>query len=213
MSPVLFVSGGSVLLAIIWLVWRFESTRKSLPCPVWLRWLVEMDNPFTETNRAHVIVSLLRLQPGMRVLDAGCGPGRLTLPCARVVGPQGQVTALDLQEGMLRRTQEKVSEAGLENVLFLQAGLGQGRLPVNTYDRALLVTVLGEIPDQDAALAEIYASLKPGGTLSVTEIIFDPHFQPRASVCQVAGRAGFRETGFFGKPLAYTLHLEKPIPG
>jgi predicted methyltransferase len=69
--------------------------------------------------------------------------------------------------------------------------------------------VLGEIPEQEAALQEIYQALKPGGILSVTEVIFDPHFQSRESVQRVAGRVGFREAGFFGKRLAYTMHFEK----
>ena len=46
----------------------------------------------------------------------------------------------------------------------------------------------GEFPEQEAALQEIYQALKPGGILSVTEIIFDPHFQSRESVQRVAGR-------------------------
>ena len=48
--------------------------------------------------------------------------------------------------------------------------------------------------------------------LSVTEVIFDPHFQSRTTVQQVASQVGFHEAGFFGKRLAYTLHLEKVRP-
>jgi hypothetical protein len=44
----------------------------------------------------------------------------------------------------------------------------------------------------------------------VTEVIFDPHFQSRATVRRVAGATGFKEKGCFGQRLAYTLHLEKP---
>ena len=198
-----------LFVAIGW-IWRVVSHRQSLPCPSWLGWMVEMDNPFTETNRAAVIIGLLKPQPGMKVLDAGCGPGRLAIPCARALGPQGELTALDLQEGMLARVKEKSSAAGLTNLRFVQAALGQGKLEKDYYDQALLVTVLGEIPDQGAAMQEIYTALKPGGTLSVTEVIFDPHFQSRETVVRVAGTAGFREKGFFGKRLAYTLHLEKP---
>ena len=58
-------------------------------------------------------------------------------------------------------------------------------------------------------MQEIYQALKPGGILSITEVIFDPHFQSRKSVKQVAGKVGFREVGFFGKRLAYTMHFEK----
>ena len=74
---------------------------------------------------------------------------------------------------------------------------------------ALLVTVLGEIPDQVAALKEIYQALKPGGILSITEVIFDPHFQRRENVLHSAQATGFKEKDFFGRQLAYNMHLEK----
>ena len=172
-----------------------------------------MDNPFTEVNRARTIVGLLELVPGMKVLDAGCGPGRLTLPLAEAVGPQGEVTALDIQEGMLARVRGKVNAAGLQNVQFIQAGLGEGKLAKAYYDRAALVTVLGEIPDPVTALKEIYDALKPDGILSVTEVIFDPHFHGRETVVRIAEQAGFKEKNFFGKKLAYTMHLEKSADG
>ncbi len=192
------------------LVWRLASRRYSLPCPVWLRWLVELDNPFAETNRAGVIIQHLDVQPGMKVLDVGCGPGRLTIPAAEQVGPQGAVVAIDIQSGMLRRAQEKAQTANLNNIRFLKVGAGEGKLERSQFDRALLVTVLGEIPDREAALREIFDALKPGGILSVTEIIFDPHFQSRGTVLRLASQAGFREKEFFGNRLAFTLNLEKP---
>jgi ubiquinone/menaquinone biosynthesis C-methylase UbiE len=199
------ILGLIILIILIGLIWR----RDALPCPSWLAWMVEMDNPFTEVNRARVIVGLLELVPGMRVLDAGCGPGRLTLPLAETVGPQGEVTALDVQDEMLARVRKKVETAGLQNVKFLHTGLAEGKLPKSYFDRAVLVTVLGEIPDQVSALKEIYDALKPGGILSVTEVIFDPHFHRRETVLKVAQAAGLKEKNFFGKKLAYTIHLEK----
>ena len=203
------ISSIVILIVVLTLVWRFISNRRSLPCPSWLSWMVEMDNPFTKTNRASVIIDLLGLQPGMKVLDAGCGPGRLAIPAAKAIGSQGELTALDIQAGMLARVQEKARTAGLSNIRLMQVELGKGKLEMAYYDRAMLVTVLGEIPEQEAALQEIYQALKPGGILSVTEVIFDPHFQSRESVQRVAGRVGFREAGFFGKRLAYTMHFEK----
>jgi ubiquinone/menaquinone biosynthesis C-methylase UbiE len=192
-------------------VWRLASRRHTIPCPVWLRWLVELDNPFTATNRAAVIIGHLGLQPGMTVLDVGCGPGRVTLPAAREVGPTGQVIAIDLQPGMLRRARERARAAGLDNIRFVEAGVGDGKLDVSAADRALLVTVLGEIPDREGALRSIFAALKPGGVLSITEIVFDPHFQRRATVGRLAREAGFEEKAFFGNRIAYTLHLSKPM--
>jgi hypothetical protein len=74
------------VVALVAVVWRGASRRRSLPCPTWLSRLVELDNPFTETNRAAVIVERLELQPGMAVLDVGCGPGRVAIPIASRAG-------------------------------------------------------------------------------------------------------------------------------
>ena len=202
---------GLIVLGLLLAIgWRLASHRYEIPCPSWLGWMVEMDNPFTTTNRAATIIAHLELQPGMHVLDFGCGPGRLSLPLAAQVGPQGEVLAVDIQEAMLERVRAKAQAAKLDNIRFLQAAAGDGKLGINLFDRALLVTVLGEIPDAAPVMQEIFAALKPGGRLSVTEIVFDPHYQTRATVLRLAMAAGFREQAFFGNRMAYTLNLEKP---
>jgi len=205
-----YILGITALAFLISLLWRVFSNRQNLPCPSWLSWMVELDNPFTQVSRADFIVEHLQIQPGMNVLDAGCGPGRVTLPLAQAVGPQGEVTALDIQPGMLKQVHGKAEAAEISNIRTLQAGLGRGSLPEEAFDRAVLVSVLGEIPDQAAALKELYTSLRPGGVLSVTEVIFDPHFQTRSKVRELGRAAGFREKAFLGKRLAYTMHLAKP---
>ena len=197
-------------VALVAILWRLASRGRSVPCPASLSWLVELDNPFTKTNRAATIVERLDVRPGMAILDLGCGPGRLTIPIAREVGPAGKVVAMDIQSGMLQRAQEKARAANLTNIEFLQAGAGEGKLGRDRFDSSLLVTVLGEIPDRERALREIFYALKPGGLLSVTEIIFDPHFQSRQTVARLARSVGFRETTFHGNRIAFTLNFEKP---
>jgi ubiquinone/menaquinone biosynthesis C-methylase UbiE len=196
-------------LMVIWMIWRLGSRRHAMPCPVWLHWLVELENPFTRISRAAVIIDHLEVQPGMVVLDAGCGPGRVTVPLARRVGNMGKVVALDLQSGMLKRAQQKAAQANLTNIEFVLAGLGEGKLPRDQFDRVLLVTVLGEIKDRETALQEIYNSLKPSGLLSITEIMFDPHYQRRSTVIQLANSAGFRQKSVYGNCVAFTLNFEK----
>ena len=192
--------------------WRFTSRRRSLPCPSWLSGLLE--NPYTEmVAGSQLLLDRLDLQPGMKMLDAGCGPGRLSIPAAKRVGSDGQVVALDIQDEMLHRLQNRIQIAGLENMQLIHAGIGEGILPQNEFDRAILVTVLGEIPDPQAALAEIFDSLKPGGMLSVTELIPDPHYQSRNTVGQLAAAAGFVATQSFGNWLAFTLNFVKPEAG
>jgi ubiquinone/menaquinone biosynthesis C-methylase UbiE len=199
-------------IGLVFAFWHIGSRQFELPCPVWLRWMVELENPFTKTCRAQTIIEHLGLEPGMAVLDAGCGPGRLTIPIARQVGEHGRVVAMDMQEGMLARTKQRALAESLLNIDYLHAGLGQGALGSNRFDAAVLVTVLGEIPDRIKALKELHEALKPGGMLSVTETVFDPHFQSRGTVYRLAGEAGLVPTESFGSRMSFTMHFKKPYP-
>ncbi len=211
MSLLLYIVLGFAALFILSnFIWRLASNKRSLPCPSWLGWMVELDNPIFRNDSARVILSHLDVQPGMRALDYGCGPGRLSLPLARLLAPNGQVTAVDVQPEMLARVRAKAEAEQLGNITCLQAALQGAQLPSAAFDLAVLVTVLGEIPDQQRALREVYTALKPGGVLSVTEVIADPHFQTRKKVLNLAGEVGFEEQARFGGRWSYTLNFRKP---
>ena len=189
-----------------WLGWRLVSDRVPLPCPTSLAWL--LDNPFTSGYHRRVL-SRLELRPGLHVLDAGCGPGLIATAIAAAVAPDGRVLALDIQPGMIAKTRDRAEKAGLFNIDYLIAALGEGKLPTSAFERALLVTVLGEIPDKVAALREIGSSLKPGGFLSITEVLPDPHHQSSKKVLALAGQAGFRLRNKTGNLLMFTVNLER----
>lgn len=196
---------GSVMIA-----WRLVSRLKPLPCPAWMSWLLE--NPFTRgVMDAPLLVQRAGLKPGMRVLDAGCGAGRVTVEAAERVGETGEVVALDIQPAMLEKARSRSKQAGLDNVRFMLSALGEKMLPENRFDRALLVTVLGEIPDRKAGLEEITESLKPGGILSITEMLPDPHYQTIESIRRLAHAAGLVESRVFGNKMVYTVNFRKPV--
>ena len=71
------------------------------------------------------------------------------------------------------------------------------------------LTVLGEIPNRKDALKEIWTSLKPGDILSVTEVLPDPHYQRRSTVCRLSEEAGFRLENEHGTWVAYPLNSLK----
>jgi SAM-dependent methyltransferase len=202
---------GLGLLGAVMVAWRIVARLRPLPCPPWLGWL--LDNPLTRGMQADLLVGRAGLKPGMRVLDAGCGLGRVTLPAARAVGTGGEVIALDIQPAMLETARRRVKAAGLSNVRFMLSSLEEGNLPNDRFDRAFLVTVLGEIPDRLKALKEIAAALKPGGILSITEIIPDPHYQTKRTVRQLAHLAGLMEIESFGNTAVYTINFRKPLRG
>ena len=110
---------------------------------------------------------------------------------------------------MLEKVEIKTKQAGISHVRTVHAIIGSSA-PAFTdepFDRITLVAVLGEIPDQEAALTELAGLLKPNGILSITELIFDPHFQRRTAVRTLAKAANLQEVACFGSWYAYTMHL------
>jgi ubiquinone/menaquinone biosynthesis C-methylase UbiE len=200
-----FALGVIALIVAICMVWRWAAW----PCPSWLVPLLE--NPYFEAVAgADRLLERAGVRPGMCVLDAGCGPGRVTLPAAARVGPSGRVVALDVQAGMLEKLERHLEARGVRNVELVLAGLGEGQLGEGRFDVALLVTVLGEVPEKIPALREIFRALRPGGVLSVTEVLPDPHYQTVSRVRALSAEAGFRESSMQGGWLSYTINLEKP---
>jgi ubiquinone/menaquinone biosynthesis C-methylase UbiE len=157
-----------------------------------------------------LVLKRLFLQPGLRVLDVGCGTGLVTVPVAKRVGPSGEVVGLDPDLRRLHRAQERVNAAVLTNVRFVLAAAGEGKLEREHFDRAILSGVLGEMSEPEVALSEIFDTLKPGGVLSVTEAFPDPHRQSSARVRKLGRNAGFAEQDCFGNWFCHTINLVKP---
>jgi ubiquinone/menaquinone biosynthesis C-methylase UbiE len=146
--------------------------------------------------------------PADRVLEVGAGTGFYGVEIARS-NPAGHLELLDLQPEMLARARRKVEAAGLRNVGFTEAEAG--RLPFGdaAFDVVYLVTVLGEIGDPDAFMAEAHRVLRPGGTLSVSEHVPDPDRLPAARVEALARAGGFDLRERFGSRWSYTANFTR----
>jgi len=156
------------------------------------------------------LVKRLELHDGMKIIDVGCGAGRIAIPVAKVIGPQGIVTCLDMQAAMLKKCQTRAQRFGLQNIEPRQTDVALGKLGTeNSFDRALLVTVLGEVPDRKNLLKEIHQALKPGGILSVTEVLPDPCYQGLNFVKELSEEVGFRVDYIYNGVLSYTINLQK----
>jgi ubiquinone/menaquinone biosynthesis C-methylase UbiE len=155
-----------------------------------------LESPFARRQTARILENL-DLAQGMRVLDVGAGVGRLSVPVATRVGAQGEVVALDIQQEMLDILDKHAADAGVTNIRTVRASAGEGALEKGTFDRALLVAVLGEIPADRrlAALRAIREALKPDGILYVVEGPVDPHYQTRKAVARLGAEAGFKLLG------------------
>jgi 2-polyprenyl-3-methyl-5-hydroxy-6-metoxy-1,4-benzoquinol methylase len=120
-------------------------------------------NPLTEGFLARA-----GLTPGMRVLDLGCGVGDVAIIIARIVGPAGHVTALDIDAGALSIAQGRAAEAGLSQISFEQVNVADHHSP-QPYDAVVGRHILIHMADPAAILRQAIAQLHPGGIVAFQE--------------------------------------------
>lgn len=158
-------------------------------CPYSQRWLLLFPRPGLSRAR---LARTLEPRAGERLLEIGPGPGHFTFPMAEQVGDRGSVAAFDLQQEMLDALGGAAEKKGVENIELQQGDATALPYDDASFDGAYLVTVLGEIPDQDAALRELRRVLRPGGRVVFGETILDPHVVPLGALRRRAEAAGLR---------------------
>jgi ubiquinone/menaquinone biosynthesis C-methylase UbiE len=193
------LAAAGVAGAALW--WR----KNPSACPYGQRFWVEAPHPLITRTRLR---GVLAPEPGERVLEIGPGTGYYTAELAEWVGPDGKLEIFDIQQEMLDHTMHAVAERGIANVTPTQGDARELPYPDASFDAAILVTVLGEIPDQDAALREIARVLRRGGRVVVGELFGDPHMVTLGSLERRAAAAGLRLTRRSGPKLGYFARLE-----
>jgi ubiquinone/menaquinone biosynthesis C-methylase UbiE len=110
-------------------------------------------------------IAAIDLKPGAVVLDVACGPGTVGLKLAREAH---QVHGIDFSEAMLAVFRKKIAKAGHRNI-ELHCGDAQA-LPYAdaSFDAAISLFGLMFFPDRARGFAEIYRTLKPGGSVAIT---------------------------------------------
>lgn len=136
---------------------------------------MEAPHPFITRRRLREI---LAPEPGGRVLEVGPGTCHYALPVAGWLEPGGTLGVLDLQQEMLDHVAARARENGLSNIVPARGDATALPYPDASFDAAYLTVVLGEIPDEGAALRELGRVLKPGGRLVAGKILVDPHYVP-----------------------------------
>ena len=195
--------GGAAVVAGAALRWR----KNPSACPYSQRFWVEAPHPLITRAR---LKEALDPKPGERILEVGPGTGYYTLDVAEWVKPDGEVDILDLQQEMLDHTLRRAGERGLANVTPTQSDARSMPYEDGTFDAAYLVTVLGEIPDQDSAIRELARVLKPGGSLVVGELVGDPHYVRLGPMRLRASGAGLAYERRAGNALGYFARFRKP---
>lgn len=181
-------------------------------CPYWIGYLLvsplrrlihnpeEIFRPFVTT--------------GMTVLDIGSAMGFFTLPLARMVGPDGKVVCVDVQEKMLKSLQRRALKANVLDRIFTQVckptSLGLGGFD-GTIDFAVAFAVVHEVPDARSLFAEVFQALKPGARCLIAEPkghVSAPDFE---QTLFAAEQTGLRVVGNPKIPRCHAALLSKDI--
>ena len=118
-------------------------------------------DPMTRWGAA--VLDRLPLAGEERVLDAGCGSGRVTELLAERL-PRGKVVALDGSAAMVESARERLVAFG-DRIEYVVADLGEALPLEGAVDAVLSTATFHWVPDHDALFANLAAVLRPGGRL------------------------------------------------
>ncbi len=161
-------------------------------CPWWLAYT--FDNPLRRWLHSPERILGKHVRPGMTVLDAGCGMGYFSLGMARLVGSQGRVISVDIQQQMLDRVAHRAARAGLSAIIQTRQCTAQQIDVRDPLDFALAFWMVHETPEPKYFLQQIRTPLKSVGMLLVTEPKFHVGLDRFEQELQMAEAVGFRVT-------------------
>jgi ubiquinone/menaquinone biosynthesis C-methylase UbiE len=181
-------------------------------CPVWAGHLLASPLRRLFNNPKKILGQ--HVTEGMTALDIGCAMGFFSFPLAEMVGAQGEVVCVDLQEGMIEVLEERARKAGLsdriETRLCSKDSLGLEEF-TGTIDFALAFAVVHEVPDVGSFFSEIYKAIKLEGRFLVAEPkghVSESHFDEAVFLAE---KKGFdvvnRSQTFFDRSVL--LHKQK----
>jgi ubiquinone/menaquinone biosynthesis C-methylase UbiE len=115
----------------------------------------------------------LKIQKGWKILDAGSGPGFVTMDLLERTGKNGELTALEPSEMYLNYFKNYCSKKNINNVKFISGTVETSPdLPENYYNLIFARWVIGFVPDPDLFIAKLSKSLAPGGIIAFEDYAF-----------------------------------------
>lgn len=116
-------------------------------------------------------LDLLSIEPGMNILDVGCGTGSLSVAAKQNLGLDGRVVGIDPSSNMVDLAHQKAEKAGVE-VEFRVDVIENLEFDDNQFDLVLSSLMMHHLTDdlKESGMQEVHRVLKPGGTLLIIEL-------------------------------------------
>ena len=115
------------------------------------------------------LIRRLKLTPGSRVADIGCHQGYLSFRLSPVVGSDGKVYAVDVDQSKLDKVTSYAERNSITNVIPVKGDYDDPHLPADSFAGVIILDTYHEMDDHDKILQHIKVALKPGGRLVICE--------------------------------------------
>lgn len=154
------------------------------------------------------LVKRLELRSEDNVLEVGCGPGYFS-PAVAGTLTAGKLVLADIQQEMLDRARRRMQKKGAFNAEYYLCDGFAFNFPDALFDRIFMINVIGEVENKEAYIKGFDRILKPGGILSISELVGNPDKLTVNEMKALLRNTNLEFCKLYGNRINYTVNFKK----